>query len=103
MLTVVARVRAKQGCEAEVETELRKLVAATRVENGCINYDLHRSQAEPTVFLFYENWTDRASLDAHAASPHMRAWAEKQRGLLVHGVEVMLYDMLSIAPWIKAD
>ncbi|MBZ0137788.1 MAG: antibiotic biosynthesis monooxygenase [Planctomycetes bacterium] len=101
MLTVVAKVRAKTGREAEVESELSKLVAATRKENGCLNYDLHRSQTEPNVFLFYENWTDRAALDAHAASPHMRAWGAKQPDMLAHGVEVNLFDMISDAPWLR--
>ncbi|MCB9935427.1 MAG: antibiotic biosynthesis monooxygenase [Planctomycetes bacterium] len=100
MLTVIAKVRAKPDCENEVEAELLKLVDATRREDGCLNYDLHRSQTEPAVFLFYENWTSRAALDAHAASPHMKAWGAKQPGLLAHGVEISLYEMISTAPWL---
>lgn len=101
MLTVVAKVRAKPGCEDEVLGELMKLVSETRKENGCLNYDLHRSQTEPAVFMFYENWTDRAALDAHAASSHMKAWGRKQPDLLAHGVEINLFDMVSDAPWLK--
>lgn len=100
MLTVIAKVRAKPEARAEVERELRALVEPTRAERGCINYDLHVSQQDPNVFLFYENWEDRAALDAHAASPHMNAWREKQPGLLAHGVEISLYEMLSEATWI---
>ena len=100
MLTVVAKVRAKHGSEEQVLAELQKLVTETRKENGCLNYDLHRSQTEPAVFMFYENWTDRAALDAHAASPHMKAWGAKQPDMLAHGVEVNLFDMVSKAPWL---
>ena len=101
MLTVVAKVRAKPGREDEVLRELQILVEETRKEVGCLNYDLHRSQTEPAVFMFYENWTDRAALDAHAASPHMKAWGTKQPDMLAHGVEIGLYDMISDAPWLK--
>lgn len=101
MLTVIAKIRALPQHVAEVERELRALVAPTRAEAGCINYDLHVSQHEHTVFVFYENWTDRAALDAHAASPHMNAWKAKQRGLLAHAVEINLLEMLTDAPWIK--
>lgn len=101
MLTVVAKVRAKPGREEEVLSELNKLVTETRSEPGCLNYDLHRSQTEPAVFMFYENWTDRDALDAHAASPHMKAWGAKQPDMLAHGVEVNLFDMVSEAPWLK--
>ncbi|MCA8945121.1 MAG: antibiotic biosynthesis monooxygenase [Planctomycetes bacterium] len=100
MLTVVAKVRAKPGYEEAVLAELTALVEPTRKEEGCINYDLHRMQAEPAVFLFYENWTSREALDKHAKSPHLQAWGAKQSEMLVHGVEVNLFDMVSVAPWI---
>jgi quinol monooxygenase YgiN len=101
MLTVIARMRAKPGCEARVEAELLKLVAPTRAEEGCINYDLHKSQIEPAVFMFYENWTSRELLDRHLASPHLQAWGKLQPEMLVHGVEVTMYDMITDAPWLK--
>ena len=101
MLTVVAKVRAKPGFEEAVLAELTALVAPTRAEEGCINYDLHRSQTEPAVFLFYENWTTREALDKHSKSPHLTAWGAKQAEMLVHGVEVNLFDMVSDAPWIE--
>jgi quinol monooxygenase YgiN len=101
MLTVIAKVRAKPGREEDVLAELLKLVEETRKEDGCLNYDLHRSQTEPAVFMFYENWTDRAALDSHAASPHMKAWGTKQPEMLAHGVEISLFDMVSEAPWLK--
>lgn len=100
MLTVIAKIRALPRHRAEVERELLKLVEPTRAEHGCINYDLHVSQHEPDVFVFYENWTDRAALDAHANSPHMNAWKARQRGLLAHAVEINLYEMITNAPWL---
>jgi quinol monooxygenase YgiN len=100
MLTVIAKIRAKPEHRAEVERELRALVEPTRAESGCINYDLHVAEHDANVFLFYENWADRAALEAHAASPHMNAWREKQPGLLSHGVEISLYEMLTQAPWV---
>ncbi|MCC6465942.1 MAG: antibiotic biosynthesis monooxygenase [Planctomycetes bacterium] len=101
MLTVIAKVRAKPGKEQVVEAELRALVAPTRRETGCLNYDLHVSQTEKGVFLFYENWTSREALDAHARSPHMNAWRVRQPELLAHAVELGLFEMLTEAPWLK--
>jgi len=73
-LTVLARVRAKAGQESRLRQELLALVAPTRAEKGCINYDLHQSQTDPAVFVFYENWTSQAALDAHTQSPHLQAY-----------------------------
>ncbi|HZL13734.1 MAG TPA: putative quinol monooxygenase, partial [Verrucomicrobiae bacterium] len=43
-----------------------------RKEAGCINYDLHVAPDDPSKFLFYENWTSNAHLDAHGQTPHIQ-------------------------------
>jgi quinol monooxygenase YgiN len=71
-LTVVATFQARPGKEAELRAALTGLLAPTRQEPGCLNYDLHQSVQEPAKFLFHENWTDQAALDAHLKSPHIQ-------------------------------
>lgn len=71
MLTVIAHARAKPGKEAHARDILRALVAPTRLEEGCIDYDLHESVDDPALFVFFENWTSAAALDAHSRSPHI--------------------------------
>jgi quinol monooxygenase YgiN len=94
-LTVVARIRAKPGKEADVHRELLALVAPTRAEAGCLNYDLHVSHDDPALFLFYENWTSQAHLDAHAQSAHIQAFRARAADLLVEPVEIKLFRMVS--------
>jgi quinol monooxygenase YgiN len=72
-LTVIARVRAKKGKASLLRKELRRLIALTRAEAGCINYDLHESQDDPALFVFYENWKSAADLAAHMRTPHFQA------------------------------
>jgi quinol monooxygenase YgiN len=71
LLTVVAEMYAKPGKEEELKQELLKLVEPTRKEEGCVQYDLHVANDDPRRFVFYENWTSRAALDKHLASPHL--------------------------------
>lgn len=97
MLTVIATFVAKPGQEAAVRRELLKLVEPTRREDGCINYDLHQKQGDPATFVFYENWRDRAALDVHAESPHIRAWRAFQTShqpLATEG-RIELFDMVT--------
>nr|MBA3768043.1 antibiotic biosynthesis monooxygenase [Acidobacteriota bacterium] len=42
-VSVTARVRAVKGFEEQVRQECIALVAPSRRERGCINYDLHQS------------------------------------------------------------
>ncbi len=77
-LTVIARLKAKDGCEEELGSMLRGLLAPTRAEKGCLNYDLHRSHDDPGLFIFYENWESRSLWDDHMKSPHLAAFGERQ-------------------------
>lgn len=40
-VTVVVRLKARPGKEAQVRQELFNLLAPTRAEQGCINFDMH--------------------------------------------------------------
>lgn len=71
MLIVIATGRAKAGKEQELREVLKKFVAPTRNEAGCIQYDFHVDKNDPAAFAFYERWKDEAALDAHLKSPHI--------------------------------
>ena len=73
-LTVVAKVVAKKDCVEAVKTELLKLIAPTRKENGCIEYNLHQDNDDPAVFVFYETWESLACLGAHMNTEHFKTY-----------------------------
>ena len=71
-VTLVVNFQARPGKEAELRNALTGLLAPTRKEAGCINYDLHISPDNPAKLLFYENWASHAHLDAHGQTPHIQ-------------------------------
>jgi len=87
-LTILAHVRAKAGKESRLREELQRLIAPTRAEAGCINYVLHQSENDPTLFLFYENWRSKADLEAHRGTPHLQALAKAAPELVEHPTEI---------------
>lgn len=95
MLTVVAELIAKPGREAEVKQELLAMVEATRLEEGCVQYDLHVTTDQPGSFVFYENWTSREALDRHNASPHLQAFGAKAADLLAQPPRVLTYTRIA--------
>lgn len=94
-LTVVAMLYAKPGKEASLAACLHGLVAPSRAEAGCINYDMHQSDTDPTVFIMYENWTSRAALDLHFTMPYMRALADVIPALIRQPTEMHYLTMRS--------
>jgi quinol monooxygenase YgiN len=69
-VVLTATVKALAGKEAAVRSALLELVAPSRSEPGCLCYNLHESQEESGLFVFYEQWANQAAFDAHCNSPH---------------------------------
>ena len=93
-VSVFALVKAKPGMEETVKQELSALVGPTLVEEGCINYDLHRSLDHKGHFRFYENWTSKELLDRHLQSAHVQRFIAKADGLLAEPPEITLWEMV---------
>jgi quinol monooxygenase YgiN len=91
---VIAHIRAKPGQESRVRQVLQGLVSATRAEAGRINYDLHQSQTDPALFVFYENWTSEAHLDAHSKSPHIQSFRKVAGEILAGPVEITKWQVV---------
>ena len=94
-LTVVATFQAQAGKESELRAALAGLLAPTRREAGCLNYDLHQSPQEPAKFLFHENWTDQAALDAHLKSPHIQKLLPDVDELCVAFPQITIWKQIS--------
>lgn len=73
-LSLVAIIRAKPGMGDEMGRRLGALVEPSRAEPGNLNYDLHRSNDTPDVWILYENWKTPSDLDVHFAQPYMQAF-----------------------------
>jgi quinol monooxygenase YgiN len=80
----------KSGDEAQAAEHLRKLTEGAHEEPGNLMFIVHRVQDDPRTFFIYEQYADKAALDAHWASPHfaehgingIRKLAESRIGLV---------------------
>jgi quinol monooxygenase YgiN len=87
---VIAIITAKPGKRAEVLDNFNANVAAVHAENGCIEYGAVIDCADAGFatafgadsFVVVEKWASLEHLKAHAAAPHMKAYAEKNKDLL---------------------
>ncbi|WP_298771657.1 putative quinol monooxygenase [uncultured Shewanella sp.] len=93
-LTIVARIQAKQDKVNLVKSELVKLIEPTRQEAGCLQYDLHQDNTDPSVFIFYENWENRELWQTHMGNTHLQAYMAATDGAVE---SFMLNEMTHIA------
>ena len=50
------------------------MLAASRLEDGCITYSYAVDVQDPGLIRVFEVWRDQAAIDAHFQTPHMAAW-----------------------------
>lgn len=70
--------QAVRSRDTELETLLHDLQRSTRLEPGCVAYEIHRSSEKTDSFMLYERFKDQAALDAHVQSDHFQEFL-KQR------------------------
>ncbi len=91
MIQVLAIITAKPGKREEVLGHFRANMPAVHAEKGCIEYaPVVDAEGGPgakfgaDTFVVVEKWESLDHLKAHAASPHMAAYAAKTRDLLAN-------------------
>ena len=91
MIHVVAVITAKPGQRAAILEAFHANIPAVHAEDGCIEYgpvidapDMGRIQTKlgDDTFMVIEKWESASALAAHAASPHMAAYAAKTKELI---------------------
>ena len=72
MVTVIFRMRIKDGKESEAVEALTKMAAAVEAnEPGTAAYACHRMVDDPSQVVFFEVYADDAALQNHTQTPHM--------------------------------
>jgi len=71
------------------------MMAASRVEDGCLDYGYAEDVGEPGLVHVFERWRDQAALDAHFQTPHMAAWRTAWPSFGVSDRRLFAYEVAS--------
>jgi quinol monooxygenase YgiN len=90
MIHVIASLHMKEGKVEEFLKLFRELAPIVRQEKGCIQYlatvdmetGLPPQVLEKDTVTFIEKWENVDALEAHMVTPHMKAQAEKEKGIV---------------------
>src|SRR3954452_21019145 len=93
MIHVVAIITAKPGQRAALLEAFQANRPAVLAETGCIEYgaavdgeDMGTAAYGPDAVVVIEKWESGDALKAHAAAPHMKVYAEKNKDLIASRV-----------------
>jgi len=95
MIHVLAVITAKPGKREEILRHFRANMPTVHAEKGCIEYGpaidadgvgAFQTKFGPDTFVVIEKWESLDALKAHAAAPHMAAYAAKTKELIASRV-----------------
>ena len=90
MIHVLAIITTKPGMRDKVLEAFRGNMSAVHAEAGCIEYgpvidaDFPGAKFGGDTFVVVEKWESADHLKAHAASAHMKSYAEKVKDMLAN-------------------
>ena len=68
------------------------VIAATRAEDGCIDYAYAEDLVDPGLIRIWEVWRDREALGRHLKTAHMKVWRDAWADLGVHDRQLAAYE-----------
>ena len=74
MLLIIGTIRLPAGNLERARPVMRKMVEASRAEDGCVEYSYAEDVLDRGLIHVRELWRDQAALDRHFATDHLSAW-----------------------------
>lgn len=93
MLLIVGTVRLPPGNRAAALPVMRRMVDASRAEDGCLDYGYAEDVLDPGLIHVRELWADQAALDRHFAAAHLAEWRAAWPALGIGGRDLRVYEV----------
>jgi quinol monooxygenase YgiN len=90
MLIVTGSITAKPDTFEALREAALAHTRRSRTEPGCISHAVHADCENPLRLFFYEEWADRAALDAHFAEDDSLAFMRAVRELSASSTRVKI-------------
>ena len=88
---VIARFTARPGKEEALRAALSGLVAPSRREIGCYQFDLLVNPSDARDFCFIERWDTEKALEQHRDTPHVKTASSQSIDLLEGPPDIRVY------------
>ena len=95
MLIVAGTVRVPAQRLDAFRPHMSQMLAASRAEDGCLDYSYAEDVTDPGLIRVFERWRDQAALDAHFSTPHMARWRAAWPAFGVSDRRLFAYEVAS--------
>jgi quinol monooxygenase YgiN len=94
-IVLVARLKVKDDTVEEAKKAALEIVAASRAEEGNINYDIHQAIDDETVFVWHETWLNKAAIDEHFEKEFFKEFFAKVSEFAAEPPQITLTKMIT--------
>ena len=94
-IVLIARLKVQPDKVAEAKAAALAIVADSRAEAGNVNYDIHQSIEDETVFFWHETWLNKAAIDEHFATPFFQEFFKIAGEIAAEPAQINLTRMIS--------
>jgi quinol monooxygenase YgiN len=96
MILVTGSIQARAGNIDELRTEALAHVRRSRAEPGCIGHSVAVDCEDPLTLVFFECWSDRATLETHFRAPGSVEFVAAVRRLAASSTGPTQYDVTPV-------
>ncbi len=93
MIIVTAKIKAKNGEKDKIIEKAQDLIESTRLESGCIGYDLFASTENDNVLMMLEKWENQSVLDLHMQTDHFKEFGKAIEEFLAENLKIYIYSV----------
>ncbi len=92
MIMVTAKIRAKPGEKDNIIAKSKDLLDSSRLESGCVNYNLYASTEDNNLLLMLEQWANLEVLQSHMQTEHFKAFGKAIEDILAEPMNISVYS-----------
>lgn len=93
-MKVIARSLFKEGTTDKVLKLYEELITLSRLEDGCISYDLFHDKSNPLLLAVFEEWESKDALDKHVKTEHFTRIVPLLGEFVAERLDMTMYEKL---------
>ncbi|KZX15706.1 putative monooxygenase YcnE [Methanobrevibacter cuticularis] len=93
MILVLAKIAVKKGKSNELLDISKALIRKSRIEDGCISYNLYSDVENEDLFVMVEYWQDEKALNEHFETIHFKNFGVEISDVLAKDIDLDKYDL----------
>ncbi len=98
MIIVAGTVRIDPAKLGQAREIMERMIAASRKEDGCIEYGYSVDVLDPKVVHVFEAWRDMNALQRHFKTPHLAEWRAAWPSFGISDRKLHTYEISTSSP-----